>query len=267
MHGLWQEIAGLVLPAECAGCGLPRSVLCDRCRAQLCGRQPERVWPQPRPTGLPPVHAAAQYGGAVRAVLLAHKERGRLGLAEPLGAALAGAAAMAGARGRAGGVRGRGGPLLLVPVPSARRAVAGRGHDAGRRIALAAARALRAGGLPARVVPGLRLRRAVADQSGLDAQQRRANVTGAMGVAAGVERLWRPGRPVVLVDDLMTTGASLVEAARAVEACGGHVAGAAVVAAVPRMAGFHRWETGTDRERPAFLRETARKHLNGGTWR
>jgi orotate phosphoribosyltransferase len=36
--------------------------------------------------------------------------------------------------------------------------------------------------------------------------------------------------PVVLVDDLMTTGASLVAAARAVEAVGGRVAGAAVVA-------------------------------------
>lgn len=234
MGGWWQEIAGLVLPADCAGCGRSRAVLCDECREELCGRAVRRVWPDPVPAGLPRVHAAARYGDAVRAVLLAHKERGGLGLAEPLGAALAGAVRVAGCSGAGWGVRARRGPLLLVPVPSARRAVAGRGHDPGRRIGLAATRVLRAAGVPARVAAVLRLRRAVADQSGLDARQRRVNVSGAMGVAGGVDRLWREGGPVVLVDDLMTTGASLVEAARAVSGAGGRIVGAAVVAAAPR---------------------------------
>lgn len=105
-----------------------------------------------------------------------------------------------------------------------------RGHDPARRIALAAAGVLRGGGRSARVPAVLRQRRRVSDQSGLDARQRRANVTGALEAVPGSGRLLAAG-PVVLVDDLMTTGASLAEAARAVTAAGGLVIGAAVVAA------------------------------------
>jgi hypothetical protein len=57
----------------------------------------------------------------------------------------------------------------------------------------------------------------VADQSGLNSRQRLANLAGALAVAPGGARLLRGG-PVVLVDDVMTTGASLAEAARAVRA-------------------------------------------------
>ncbi|RLV79491.1 phosphoribosyltransferase [Streptomyces rapamycinicus NRRL 5491] len=135
-----------------------------------------------------------------------------------------------GARPGAGPVRPRGAPLLLVPVPSARRSVGARGHDPARRIALAAASVLRADGRPARVPAVLCQRRRVTDQSGLDARQRRANVTGALGAVPGGGRLLVAG-PVVVVDDLMTTGTSLAEAARAVTAAGGLVIGAAVVAA------------------------------------
>jgi hypothetical protein len=107
--------------------------------------------------------------------------------------------------------------VLLVPVPSARGAVRARGHDPARRIALAAAGALRRSGVPARVAAVLRQRRAVADQSGLGSRQRLENLAGALQVAAGGAGLLGDG-PVVLVDDLITTGASLTEAARAVTA-------------------------------------------------
>jgi predicted amidophosphoribosyltransferase len=160
------------------------------------------------PPGLPVVHAAAPYGDAVRAVLLAHKERGALGLAGPLGAALAGAV-------RAG-LPGGDAPVLLVPVPSARGAVRARGHDPVRRLALAAAGELRGGGTRARVLCVLRQRRAVADQAGLNSRQRQANLRGALEVTAGGGRLLGGGCRVVIVDDLMTTGASLAEAARAI---------------------------------------------------
>lgn len=182
-------------------------MLCPECRAALTGAAPCRVRPEPEPSGLPVVHAAAPYEDAVRAALIAHKERGALALAGPLGTALAGAV-------RAGVGEG---PVLLVPVPSARRAVRARGHDPARRIALAAAGALRRTGTPARVAGVLRQRRAVADQSGLDSRQRLDNLAGALVVAAGSDRLLGGGA-VVLVDDLMTTGASLAEAARAVRA-------------------------------------------------
>ncbi|MDX3067906.1 ComF family protein, partial [Streptomyces sp. ND04-05B] len=90
MRGWWREIGGLVLPAACGGCGRPRTELCEECAAALTG-VPRRVRPTPEPAGLPAVHAAAPNGNAVRAMLLAHKERGALGLAGALGGALAGA--------------------------------------------------------------------------------------------------------------------------------------------------------------------------------
>ncbi|MEU9761068.1 ComF family protein [Streptomyces sp. NPDC001834] len=224
MRGWWREISGLVLPVSCGGCGMPRTELCEECRAELYGGVPRRVRPVPEPAGLPVVHAAAPYGNAVRAVLLAHKERGAMGLAGALGRALAGAVRAGAERTGAVGRTGSAEPLLLVPVPSARCSVAARGHDPTRRIALAAAAELRRGGVPARVVPVLRQQRVVADQVGLGARQRERNLAGALTVVAGGGRLLARGR-VVLVDDLMTTGASLAEAARAVGAQCGHGGG------------------------------------------
>ncbi|WP_133885392.1 ComF family protein [Streptomyces sp. BK208] len=227
----WTDLTDLVLPAECGGCGRERAVLCPRCRAALSGVPPRRVRPDPAPPGLPAVHASAPYADEVRAALLAHKERGVLALAAPLGAALAGAVRV-GLRQIHAAVRDAGagdaeagdgravparGPVLLVPVPSARGAVRRRGHDPARRIALAAAAELRRTGTSARVLTVLRQRYAVADQSGLDARQRVDNLAGALAVAPGGVGLL-DGGAVVLVDDLMTTGASLSEAARAVRA-------------------------------------------------
>ncbi|MFF4450226.1 ComF family protein [Streptomyces sp. NPDC001502] len=234
MRGWWQELAGLVLPVDCAGCGAVRVLVCAGCRDALSGAGEGPVRPSPRPAGLPVVRAAAVYEGAVRSLLLAHKERGALPLTGVLGAALA-AAVLAGGSGGAGGFGGAG-DVVLVPVPSARRQVRARGHDPARRIALAAAGRLRRAGVPARVAPVLGLRRAVADQAGLGARQRRENLTGALAVRRGGRRLTAGAAKIVLVDDLITTGATLAEAARAVRAAGlvagpGAVLGAAVVAA------------------------------------
>ncbi|MFF3504814.1 ComF family protein [Streptomyces sp. NPDC003247] len=241
MEGLrqwWQELAGLVLPADCAGCGQARTVLCPECRTALGATAPRRVRPDPEPPGLPAVHAAARYADEVRAVLLAHKERGALGLARPLGAALAGAVGVGLGEGEGPPPLGEAGEntagtspspspspiprtapaaVLLVPLPSSPRAVRARGHDPARRIALAAAAELRRAGASVRVAAVLRQRRAVADQSVLSSRQRLENLVGALAVVPGGARVLCGG-PVVLVDDLVTTGASLAEAARAVRA-------------------------------------------------
>jgi len=101
-----------------------------------------------------------------------------------------------------------------------------------------AAAELRRGGMPARVLAVLRQRRAVADQAGLRARERQANLAGALVVTDSGRRLL-DGARIVLVDDLLTTGASLAEAARACRAAGHAASGsagglrAAVVAASP----------------------------------
>jgi predicted amidophosphoribosyltransferase len=253
MRGTGRELAGLLLSAGCAGCGAGRGAgaLCAECAAELTAGAVRRVVPRPRPAGLPAVYAAVAYGGAARAALLAHKERGALRLARPLGAALAAGVRAAGVRaaeaGRAGacggardGARARepgGERVVLVPVPSAREAVARRGHDPVRRIALVAAERLRRDGIRAELLPVLRQRRAVADQAGLSAAARQRNVSGALeAVRGGALRLRAPGCRVVLVDDVLTTGASLAEAARAVRAACGQSALAAAVVAAPRDA-------------------------------
>jgi len=86
----------------------------------------------------------------------------------------------------------------------------------------------------ARVDPVLRVRRRVADQSGLGATERRANVAGALGLRPGAAA--RLGGPVILVDDIVTTGSTLAEAARALRASRARVVGAAVICATNRRA-------------------------------
>ena len=223
-----ESLLDLVLPQECAGCRLRGTRWCPGCAAEL--RQAVRcplglTAPDPVPAGFPArATAAAPYDGAVRGALLAHKERGRLGLVRPLGAALA--AAVAGLDPPS--------PLVLVPVPSDPREVRRRGHDHARRLARAAAGALRRDGLDARALPLLEHGRAVSDQAGLDAAGRTAHLRGALRPRRRAE-----GLAVVVVDDVVTSGATLTDACRAVTASGARVVGAATVAATAR----HRTRT------------------------
>jgi predicted amidophosphoribosyltransferase len=83
-------------------------------------------------------------------------------------------------------------------------------------------------GVPATAQRLLLPARAVADQAGLTSAQRAAYLRGALRAVGA------PGLPVVVVDDVVTTGATLVEAARALGAQGHQVLGAAVVAATSR---------------------------------
>ena len=106
---------------------------------------------------------------------------GCFSLARPLGQALAASIRVAAAAGDAGE------PLVLVPVPSSRAAVRRRGHDPLLRIAQAAARVLRAEGVDVGSARVLTIRRRVADQAGLGAAQRAANLAGALTVGSATE--------------------------------------------------------------------------------
>ena len=152
----------------------------------------------------------------MREALHAFKFRGRRALAAPLGALLVEA------------MDGRlpmGGPALLVPVPLHPRRERERGFN---QASLLARRLGRAWRVPVRDDV---LVRAVAtpSQTELDAKARRANVRDAF-------RLRRPdlvaGRHVLLVDDILTTGATLSECARSLRGGGAAVVGALTVARV-----------------------------------
>jgi predicted amidophosphoribosyltransferase len=164
------------------------------------------------------------YQGAARAALVNFKDNGRRDLVEVLTPVLT-EALLAGLL--AGGPLPGGplsgdplpsgqlpdGPVIVVPAPSARGNVRRRGD---RPLELLARGALRSLPRPMRppLVQALRLRRPVADQAGLDSRGRAANLSGAMTVPPR----WRPrlaGARCVVVDDVITTGATLAEAARA----------------------------------------------------
>lgn len=175
---------------------------------------------------MPPAYTVAVYDDAPRALLLAFKERGVVGLQHLLGAALATSThACLEAMGP--------GDVWLVSVPSRHSTRIERGDDVVARIGRIAARRLRDQGMRVRLLPALRHRRRVLDSAGLTATQRRDNLAGAFRVRSGVLPLVHAGR-VVLVDDLMTTGATVTEIAATFAAVGVEVSGAATVAATAR---------------------------------
>jgi predicted amidophosphoribosyltransferase len=225
----WSALADLVLPRTCAGCGLPGSALCTRCAGLFA--VPHLASPRRFPEGFPPTVAAGVYDGPVRPAVLAFKERGRAELARPLGTALALAVAAV--------VAAVPGPppsgVLLVPVPSSAAALRTRGRDHVRELAVRAVRELRAAGLPAAQGRFLRRRGRVRDSAGLSAGQRRDNLAGTFLLASGAGAV---DAALVLVDDVVTSGATLTEAGSVLDALvrpGGPPVLGAVVAATPRQ--------------------------------
>jgi predicted amidophosphoribosyltransferase len=231
----------LALGSSCAGCRRPGRALCRRCDRSLPTRA-SAAWPTPCPPGLVRPTAAGEYAGTLRALVLAHKEEGRLALARPLGRVLALAVADAWLAARPGRAMPSGAGsspasrLLVVPIPSHPAVVRERGHDPVLRMTQVAAARLRCTGVDTRVVRLLRVAERPEDQAGLDARARFHNLRGRFAARAGPAAAARadPTVDVVLVDDVLTTGATMREAQRALEAVGVPPVGAAAVAATRR---------------------------------
>ncbi|HSN07009.1 MAG TPA: phosphoribosyltransferase family protein [Candidatus Angelobacter sp.] len=218
MLSRWSTGASVVRP--CAGCRGPGGPWCRACATTIAGPAAEADL-RPWPTGLPRVVARSVYAGPLREALVAFKDHGRWSLRAPLGSALAVAVAalLADADEPA--------RVTLVPVAGSPGSVRARDGDHVRELAVAASRQLRRAGVDVRVAEVLRPGRRRRDQVGLGRAARAANLRGSMRVstiAAGLAH-------VVVVDDLVTTGATLAEACRALGSAGVSPLGAAVVAA------------------------------------
>jgi predicted amidophosphoribosyltransferase len=202
----FRELAALLLPVTCAGCGADGRAVCPSCVRSL---DPDPTW-HSTPAGLPVV-AGVRYEGVVRGAILAFKEQQRTdaaaALSRPLAAALTAAASAPG--------------VELALVPTSRAAYRRRGYDP---VALLVRRA---GAVHARV---LERPRGGQRQKTLGADERAANLAGTMRARGALL-----GRRFLLADDVLTTGATLDEAARALRAAGGEVIGAATLAFTKRL--------------------------------
>jgi predicted amidophosphoribosyltransferase len=210
LPGALLDAWAVVMPTDCSGCGAADRALCGPCRAALTPnpvattREDLSIW------------SALEYGGVTSRVLGAFKDGGRTDAAGPLAAALRAAIGAA----LIDRPEARPGSVVLATVPSSRLAWRLRGfHPVDLLVR-------RAGFTPTRL---LAARRTAADQVGLGRQARIDNRRDSL-------RATRPldGWSILLVDDIVTTGSTLLEARRAIQAAGGQVAGLATVAHTPR---------------------------------
>ena len=212
----------LAFPASCAGCGREGAALCVACvraldaRLDLPGGTPIGL-PTDLPAPLLQLDWCAPFAGPVREALHQLKYAGEQRLAEPLGAAVA-------RRWTAVGT----GAEIVVPVPVHAQRERTRGYDQARLIAAVAARDL---GLP--ITRAIERGRATIAQFELGREERATNVTGAFRARTAIDPAAVAavrGRWVLLVDDVVTTGATLAACAVALREAGAVAVSAVAVA-------------------------------------
>lgn len=196
----------LLLPKHCAGCGAAGHALCPPCRRRLA-TPPRRVFTTVDPHI--PVWALGPYAGPHREVILGMKERGRRDVPQFLGPVLGAGIEYLAARGELSEPN----ELTLVPAPTRPSSARLRGGDPVTAVA-------KASGL--RVDACVQHSAGVGDSVGLSAVARQRNLAGK--VALG--RI--PTSPVLIVDDVVTTGSTIAETAAVLFSSNVQVAGAVV---------------------------------------
>lgn len=188
----------LLLPQSCAGCGAAGEPLCAQCR--LAWRTP----PQRVSVDVDfPVWSLAPYDGPHRKVLIAMKEKGRRDLDAHVGAVVGASISFLQARGDLDH------GVTLVPAPTRERSRRLRGGDPVEQVCLHSRLT---------TLPCLRIAADTPDSVGLGAVERRRNMR--------VELLRIPTSPVVLIDDVVTTGATLGASVDLLRTAGVQVRGA-----------------------------------------
>lgn len=248
LRGWFAEFSHLVLPSDCIGCGAEDQVLCPHCRTALRAATVRPYRAEAGAESLPlirgsleevlPVVAAGRYRRELSQAVLAFKNHGRTDLTPVLAPALAAAirTAAAPAAGR---------PILLVPVPTRSASRRRRGYDP---LDLLLRRLQRQRLLP----PGMEVRRLAAvrtpwrgqlrgmigasSQKSLGRSGRRRNVAHSMRLRRGAAGTVA-GSACIVVDDVLTTGATLAELTRVLAAAGARVEAGVVLAATTAPAG------------------------------
>lgn len=222
-RALLRDLASLVWPTECLGCEVPDRDLCERCRMELRSSHTTQV--------VAPVLGAESfwavsgpYEGVRRNLIVAYKHQTRVVFARELGIALAQPLAAVLQRS----------PVVpvLVPIPSRPGAHRERGF---RHLDLVVRHAIRRLGLSGRVrvIHPLVTARGRTGQVGLNDQQRIENAARVRVTRRGGRQLL--GRYAVLIDDVVTTGATLAAAEMRLRAAGATVVGACGLAAVRKL--------------------------------
>lgn len=215
----FDALADVLWGSTCPGCGQPAAGVCAACATRLVPRvRAVGAWvelPVLNELATTPALAGGRYDGPLGAVIVAVKDAGRHDLLWVLEEHAVAAASR---------LPGSDRPSLIVPVPSSPAAVRRRGLDVTYRLARAVAR--HRGGRARRL---LRPTRRVADQAGLRADERARNMRGAFTVRGRPPR----GTPVVLVDDVVTTGATAQACASALSRAGLEVHGTVFAAVTP----------------------------------
>lgn len=215
------DLADLVLGRACLVCQAPGASLCTPCLAALRDRGgPQRgELGVVGPTGDVPLWFSLPYQGVGARLVLAYKEHGHLSLRGPLGLLLADAVV--------GAVGSRATAVTLVPVPSSSRSA--RGFDALGGLVGVAVHELRSRGLTARTAPLVQQAHGHRPLKTLDRRARWSAIHGTMRIDHRAVRSMPPGVRIV-VDDVVTSGATTMEVMRVLRDAGVSVAAIASVA-------------------------------------